>query len=78
MEKFLTVVGGILVAIVLIGLIATLAAYPTMWAVNYLFSQSFLTFVFGTAKIGFWKSLILNFISGWLLKPSTVNTNSKK
>lgn len=74
METFLKVIG---VAVVLIGIIATIFAFPTVWAVNYLFAPSFLTFVFGTAKIGFWQALVLNFVSGWLVKSTSTSTSSK-
>ena len=67
MDKF---VAGIAVVIGVLGLVfglALLFAFPTMWAVNYLFSASFLTFVFGVAKINFWRALVLNFIVGYLV-----------
>jgi len=59
--KFLIVFLGF---IGLVALLATLGAYPTKWVVNYLFSPSALLAVFGTAKIGFWQALALNFITG--------------
>lgn len=40
--------------------ISMLAAYPTMWIVNYLFAAQLLTLVFGCAKIAFWKAFVLN------------------
>lgn len=77
MEKVFAVIGlAILVFALAMGL-GLLFAYPTMWAVNYLFAPSFLTFVFGTAKIGFWQAVILNFISGWLIKSTNTSSSSK-
>lgn len=76
MGKFLGVIGGVVIAVVLIGIIATIFAFPTVWAVNYLLAPTFLTFMFGTAKIGFWQGLVINFLSGWLFK-STATSSSK-
>jgi hypothetical protein len=55
---------------------AVFAAYFTMIAVNYLFTSTLLLAIFGTAKIGFWQALVLNFISGVLFKSTFVNTKS--
>ena len=71
MDKY---VAGIAVVIGVLGLVfglALLFAFPTMWAVNYLFSASFLVFVFGVAKINFWRALVLNFIVGYLVGTSS-------
>lgn len=51
--------------------LAALFAYPTKWVVNYLFSEQFLSFVFGVAHLDFWRALALNFISGTLFKSSS-------
>ena len=74
--KIIVYTGVLIVALLAIVAIAFVFAYPTMWAVNYLFAPSFLTFVFGTAKIGLVKSVILNFVSGWLIRG--INTSTKK
>jgi hypothetical protein len=67
MDEFVGGVAVVLGVIVLVFGLALLFAFPTMWAVNYLFSASFLTFVFGVAKINFWRALVLNFIVGYLV-----------
>jgi len=38
-----------------------LAAFPTMWVANYLFTPSLLETVFGVSAVGFWKAFWLNF-----------------
>ena len=45
-------------------------AYPTKWAVNYLLSPELITAIFGVAHIGFWQSLILNYLTGALFRTS--------
>jgi hypothetical protein len=54
--------------------LALLFAFPTMWAVNYLFSTSLLLTIFGVAKLNFWRALVLNFVVGWF---STLKTGKK-
>ena len=77
MEKL---IGALVLALGAIGLVVGLAflmAFPTMWAVNYLFSPALLTFVFGMAKIRFWQALVLNFISATLFKVTTISSGKK-
>jgi len=64
LETFLKVIGAVIVFLGVVALFAFLGAYPTKWVVNYLFAPTALTAVFGTAKIGFWQALALNFITG--------------
>jgi hypothetical protein len=76
MEKFLKAVGALVVFIGLVALTAVLTAYPTKWVVNYLFTPGLLTALFGTAKIGFWQALALNFITG-LARVTASSTKEK-
>ena len=62
MEKFLIVLGGVFL-IVLIGL---LLAFPTMLLWNWL-----MPLIFGLIKINFWQALGLNVLSSILFKPSS-------
>lgn len=52
----------------LIAILALIFAFPTMWAVNYLFTAALLTYVFGVPQIGFWQAIVLNFLTGWFFK----------
>ena len=54
--------------------IAILLAYPTMWVINYVFSASLLTFVFGSVKIGLWKA----FWVSWLFSRGVSSSPSSK
>lgn len=65
------------IAVIGLGLILGLSllfTYPLMWLINYTLSATFLTFVFGTAQISFWKTFAVSILIG-LLRPS--NTKSK-
>ena len=62
METFLKVVG----VIVMIFAVAMVLNYPLMLAMNYLFSATFLSLVFGAAKLTFWRTYVLNVTTGWL------------
>lgn len=57
------IVTGFVFVAVLVGLVV-LFAFPTMWAVNYLFSPSLLTLIFGVAKFNFLRALVFNFFVG--------------
>lgn len=76
MGKVLTFVLLVLGGIALLTGLGFLFAFPTMWAANYLFSATFLTFVFGTAKLSVLQAWVLNIITGILFR-STSTTNSK-
>jgi hypothetical protein len=75
MTDFLAGVVAVIGVLVLVFGLALLLAFPTMWAVNYLFSISLLTTIFGVAKLNFWRALVLNFVIGWF---STSKTGEKK
>ena len=55
---------------------ALLLALPTMWIVNYLFTESALVAVFGTPSLSFGKALALNLFFGIAFKSSS--SSSKK
>jgi energy-converting hydrogenase Eha subunit H len=54
----------ILGSVALIALIALAGGIITTYLFNYLFSTTLLTFVFGVAKIGFWRAVTVNFLLG--------------
>jgi len=70
--KIILVVLG---AIFLIGILSVLAAYPTKWLVNYLFSSAFLDSVFGIRELDFWHALGLNFLIGWFISTKTTSAS---
>lgn len=76
MEAVVKIVGVIVLVVVIVGVLALLLAFPTMWLVNYLFAPSALAAVFGTPAIGFWKAFWLNFFFGVAFKSSS--SSSKK
>lgn len=75
MDKFLKMVGAVVVGTLLIALIAGLFAYPTKWIANWLFTSQVLLSLFGTPKIGFLQALALNFICGTLFKGSSSSSS---
>lgn len=77
MTKFLTFIGSAVVVVVGVIILAILMAYPTKWAVNYLFTPGVLFSLFGTAKISVWQALVLNFIGGTLFKGGSSSSSSK-
>jgi hypothetical protein len=50
--------------------------YPLMWAINYLVAPHILAFLFGVAKMGFWKTYTLSFISSSLFARGTTGGKS--
>lgn len=70
--KYLIVVLGVIAMIVGLSLLLT---YPVMWAINYTFAPSFLVYVFGAAKLTFWKTFVLELVTSSLFK--SYNYNSK-
>ena len=70
METILKVIGAVVLVVAIVGGLSLLAAYPTMWLINYLFAPSALVTVFGTTSIGFWKAFWLNFFFGIAFKSS--------
>jgi len=70
MDKFLQLIGVIVLGVAAITGLAVIMAFPTKWVVNYLFAPSAITAVFGTAQLSVWQSLALNFICATLFKVS--------
>jgi hypothetical protein len=70
MEKFLAAVGAAVFAVAFVAGISLLMAYPTMWIVNYLFTSSVISGLFGVTQLTFWKALWLNYITAALFKSS--------
>jgi hypothetical protein len=77
MEKFLAAVGAFVFAVILVTGLSLLMAYPTMWVVNYLFTSSVISGLFGVAQLTFWKALWLNYITAALFKGTTTVNSSK-
>jgi hypothetical protein len=77
MKTLLAVIGFAVLAVVVVVLLAVLFAYPTMWAINYLFTPSLLLSVFGTPEIGLLQAAVLNFFFG-LLGRGTSAVNAGK
>ena len=74
-ETFLTIFGATVLAILTVGLVACLGAYPTKWIVNWLFTSDVLQGVFG-GPLTFWTALGLNFLCSWLFKGTTSKSSS--
>ena len=68
MDKVVTALGAFVIVFAAILGISMLMAYPTMWIVNYLFTAQLLTYVFGLAKITFWKAFVFNMFFGTVVK----------
>jgi len=72
-------VGAFLIAVLgviaLVALIAVVGGVITMYLFNYLFSTALLTFVFGVVKIGFWRAVAINFVTGLI---RSVSSSTKK
>jgi hypothetical protein len=77
MDKFLVAVGAFVFALVLVAGLSLLMAYPTMWIVNYLFTSSVISGLFGVAQLTFWKALWLNYITAVFFKRTATVKSSK-
>ena len=75
MKEVFAVIGVLFVALGLIFGLGFVFAYPTMWLVNYLFTPTFLTFVFGTATLNVWHAWALNILAGLLFKSTSTSTS---
>lgn len=71
MEKFVTYLGIVVLALFLIVLVALVFTFPTLWLWNWLMPS-----IFGLTKITFWQALGINILSGMLFRSSNVNTKS--
>ena len=73
MDKFLKVIGVVMLVLFAIVGLSFLMAFPTKWLINYIFTDGVRLSLFGVAKIGFWRALAINVLMGGLFK-SVVNT----
>jgi len=76
METLVKFVGAAVIALGLIAIVAAIMAIPTMFLVNYLFSDTTLNTVFGVPFFDFWKALWLNILCGLLFKTSVTTKES--
>lgn len=74
MEDITKAVGTVLLFVAALVAICFLAAYPTLWLVNYLITPQVITVVFGISALTFWKAFWLNFLCSALFK----STNTGK
>jgi len=75
MGKF---IAGLVVFLGIIALafgISLLMVFPVMWLINYLFTPAVLMFLFGIAKITFWKAFWLTFLTSILFKGSSTSSS---
>lgn len=56
--------------------LALLLTYPEMWLINYVFSPTFLLFVFGVAKLTFWRTYVTMITLGLIFRG--INTAKSK
>lgn len=63
MKKVFEIIGVIFVTIIILGAIALVMAFPTMWLWNWL-----MPVIFGLCKITFWQALGLNLLTGILFR----------
>ena len=73
--KYLAMFLGVLLVVALIVLVLT---FPLMWAINWLFAPQVLLGLFGVAKLTFWKTFVLAFITGALFKSYSTSTKSSE
>jgi len=73
MEDIVKAVGTVLLFLAAIVAICFLAAYPTLWLVNYLITPQVLVAMFGIPALTFWKAFWLNFLCSALFKSSSYN-----
>ena len=67
-------IGGLGVIAFIVAL-ALLMAWPLMVLINYVFSTALLTFLFGAAKISFWKTVALSIVTGSLFKSASTSSS---
>ena len=56
---------------------ALIVAWPLQAAINWLFASSFLLTVFGVAKLSFWQTAVLMFVTTVLFKSSPSGGDKK-
>ena len=67
MNTLTQIVGGVVVLVAIMAVVAALMAIPTMLLVNWLLSETALVAVFG-GPLGFWQALGLHFLCCLLFK----------
>jgi hypothetical protein len=75
--KIFAYILGVIGIIALMAGFALLLTYPTMWALNYVFTPAILLALFGMAKLTFWKTFVLSWIVSLLFKSTSTTTTSK-
>lgn len=75
MEKIIAVLGVFAFLTLIVLFVGALAAFPTKWIVNYVFTDDLLLYVFG-GPLSAWKALWLNFLCGMLFKTSVSRSES--
>lgn len=65
------VFGTVIFTIIIVVAAAFIVGFPVMLMINYLFSEQALEFVFGSAKIGFWKAFWVSILCGILVGSSS-------
>ena len=71
MLKLVTALVAFVGFLSLLFIIAVIFSYPMMWIVNYLFTASLLTAVFGISKLTVLKALVLNLFFGLVVSRSS-------
>lgn len=66
MEKLIGAFVALVIGAGIITALALVFTFPFMWLINGTFSAAFLTFVFGTATVTFWKAFALSILVGWV------------
>lgn len=69
MDMFLKVVGGIVVVFLILAGLSLLLSWPLMWCWNYV-----MPYMFSFKTLTWSQAWCLSFVSGVLLKSSTVST----
>lgn len=72
MEKFLVFLGLVVFVIAVVTGLGLLFAFPVKWLINYLFTKTLLTAIFGVEQVSVWKAFWLNVLIGLTIgRPST-------
>jgi hypothetical protein len=61
MDGFLKGVGTVIVFVLIVTVLSFIFAFPTKWAVNYVFAPSVLTTIFG-GPLTVWKAWAFNYL----------------
>jgi hypothetical protein len=61
---------NLIIRIALIAAVALLFNYPLMWLMNYVFTPTVLTVLFGVAKMTFWRTYAFGMLTGLIFRRS--------